>query len=308
MRLESMVGNTQDPSGTYRFSVCICTRNRPESLAQALGSVALSSCPVAQIVVSDDSSDDRTREMILRQYPHVTYNRGPRLGLGANRNAAVQKATGSHVLFLDDDAAVHPDFFAQVQHAYEILNPEVRDSTIVGGTEFCNGVHIFPSDIGFLGFMDRPRAPDSKAQLHTFVINATVFPITVFRHLGFDESLVYGYDESDLSTRCSAAGFTILLLPSAMNKHYSSPIGRKQYSSFTHGSRLYTTFKRYLFVRREPLKALIYAPYALAHLIVHGFVRDKLAGVGSALRSGAIAVGYLRRYLRQATDGPPLKS
>jgi glycosyltransferase involved in cell wall biosynthesis len=306
MSVHDTIGTELSSTVSYRFSVCICTRNRPDSLAQALHSVTLSSCPIAQIIVSDDSSNDHTQKMILSRFPHVTYKKGPQLGLGANRNAAVKLVTGTHVLFIDDDAALRPDFFERVQHAYVGLDSNIRDRTIVSGTEFCNGVQIYPPDIGFLGFMDKPRTQESQAQLYTFVINATVFPVGVFRRLGFDENLVYGYEESDFSTRCTVDGFTILLLAAAMNEHYHSPIGRKRNSSFTEASRLYTTFKRYLFVRREPLKAFVYVPYALAHLAAHNFLHDQLAGLGSALRSGTIAAGYSWRYFRQETDRAPI--
>ena len=73
-------------------SVCIPTRNRPDDLVACIGSIVMSSIGVSQIVVADDSTDDRTRDLIESRCSFVTYVPGPRQGLGANRNAAIDAA------------------------------------------------------------------------------------------------------------------------------------------------------------------------------------------------------------------------
>ena len=98
-------------------TVCIPTRNRPEDLAECLDSIAASNVPVAEVVVSDDSTDDRTRELVAARYPHVKYVFGPRRGLGPNRNSAISAASGDWILFLDDDARLGPGFLAEMMKA-----------------------------------------------------------------------------------------------------------------------------------------------------------------------------------------------
>ncbi len=207
---------------------------------------------------------------------------------------------------LDDDAAVRPDYFDRIAAAYQQLEPSARARTIVSGVESSDGRHIYPSDIGFLGYMDQPRVPESGTPLHTFVINATVFPVQVFEEVGFDENLVYGYDEADLSTRCAAKGYVIRLVPSAVVEHYSSPLHRSSYAAFAQGSRLYTTFKRYFYVYQQPWKAMAYVPCAVMHLAVHGLLRRQCAGVVFAIRSALVAARYMLRYRRCQTDRAPL--
>ena len=86
------------------ISICIPTRHRPEDLSECITAIEASSVPVLEIVVSDDSTDERTRLMIQSRYPQVIYVSGPRKGLGPNRNSAIEAATGEWILFLDDDA------------------------------------------------------------------------------------------------------------------------------------------------------------------------------------------------------------
>lgn len=73
----------------FRASVCICTRNRVESLKTALASARASTVPAWQVIVSDDSTGAVTADLIRSSYPEVRYLKGPQRGLAANRDCAV---------------------------------------------------------------------------------------------------------------------------------------------------------------------------------------------------------------------------
>jgi glycosyltransferase involved in cell wall biosynthesis len=98
----------------FKVSVCICTRNRQEKLKQALDSFSASIYPVYEIIVSDDSTNSDTEVLVQSHYPLVKYLSGSRLGLGANRNNALQAVTGSRVLFIDDDAVLGEQFLEKI--------------------------------------------------------------------------------------------------------------------------------------------------------------------------------------------------
>ena len=87
--------------------VAICTRNRPQQLADCLHSLEASGL-VDEVIVSSDGSDDET-EMVARsvagKFRHFSFLRGPRCGLAANRNNCIAAVRSAYVLFLDDDAA-----------------------------------------------------------------------------------------------------------------------------------------------------------------------------------------------------------
>jgi glycosyltransferase involved in cell wall biosynthesis len=76
-------------------TICIITRNRRGELAECLKSVAASSVGPAEIVVSDDSADQLTWELVSPRFPHVKYVDGPRPRLDPNRNSAIATARES---------------------------------------------------------------------------------------------------------------------------------------------------------------------------------------------------------------------
>ena len=127
----TMAGSPRDE---FAVSVLICTRNRPAELGRALESVARSTLPVHQVVVSDDSSDNRSRR-VTEAVPDVVWTAGPRVGLGANRNHALRMASGSHVLFIDDDVELGEEFLPLVRRCWERLAEDNRGRTILAGAE-----------------------------------------------------------------------------------------------------------------------------------------------------------------------------
>jgi glycosyltransferase involved in cell wall biosynthesis len=244
-------------------SVCICTRNRPAALTRTLDSLGTSSIPPTQVIVSDDSTDDRTSELVRRHYPEVTYRRGPRRGLGANRNTVVAAAIGDFVLFLDDDCLLDPDF---LRHAVARLSEaDHQQRTIVNGCELKHGTRIVSRDQCFLGFQNRAYNPPDD--FYSVVMNAALFPRDLFSHVRFDERLIYGYDEVDLTTRAVANGYHIVNCPDAVNQHFPSPVNRDYYGAHASASRIYVTFKRYFWTQRRPLKAVAYLLIGAFHIV-----------------------------------------
>ncbi|MGO4764699.1 glycosyltransferase family 2 protein [Cupriavidus sp. 2KB_3] len=287
------------------FSLCICTRNRPDDLRRALQSVQASTTPVHQLIVSDDSTDYRTRDMMLGEFPAITYLEGPRRGLCANRNRALAAATGTHVLFIDDDATLGQTFLQQM--AERLLDDQVHhvaaggpaNRLILTGTEVCHGERVRPHKGAFLGFQQHNYRCGER--MYSIVINSTVFPRELFDHVAFDEQLVYGYDEIDLASRAVFKhGFRIEWLASAANHHFPSPANRDYYRPFLHASRIYTTFKRYGWSERRPAKAAVFLMVAVSHNLAHNVRRQGLRGVAEAWRTTWLACGYIHRHARGA--------
>jgi GT2 family glycosyltransferase len=275
-------------------SVCICTRNRVDELLNCLQSISRSSLPVAQVVVSDDGDED-IGALIAEQGLPIAYTRGPRAGLGANRNNAIAAATGGHLLFLDDDAALGEGFLATVAAALAELPADRRGQTIVTGAEINRGRTVEPNGLDLLGFQTRPYRPGQP--LRTVVINATLFPRRVFDQILFDPSLAYGFEEVDFATRAYARGFAILPCFEATNFHYPSTAGRGEYSSLASASRLYVTLKRRRWTEGSRLRAWSGFGVGTAHLLLASVKRRGLAGFSEARRTVAQARSYYTGYL-----------
>lgn len=277
-------------SREIQASVCICTRNRPHELRRALESIQRSRTRVSQVVVSDDSDDEQTRRMIAVAFPHIDYTTGPRRGLGANRNRAVRHATGTHVVFLDDDAELDDGFLDSVEKRLAGLPRSMCQRTIVTGLESKLGVKILPNEQDLLGFQRRRYR--SGEPLRTVVMNATLFPRGLFDAVQFDPQLNYGYDEVDLTTRAVAHGFEIVACFDAINRHIPSPKNRDEYRPFTDASRLYVTLKRRRQTEGSWLRGWGGFWLAVIHAHLAAIKRRGLPGIREARRTVAHARAY----------------
>ena len=107
-------------------TVCIPTRDRAHWLGEALHSVLHQTLRSFEVVVYDDASRDRTREIVqAADDPRVRYLRHWRpVGVAANRNACLDAARGSYVAWLDSDDRYLPQMLA-VQSGVLERNPAV---------------------------------------------------------------------------------------------------------------------------------------------------------------------------------------
>ena len=269
------------------FSVCILTRNRPEELRRAIESVLSSPYPAHQIVVSDNSTDDRTREMVGANYPQITFTEGPRQGLSSNRNNAVSKVTGTHVVMMDDDAALGPEFLDKMAaHIERSQNPE---RSILTGIEMKHGERIMPHKMDFLGFQSLEFGEADKVD--SIVINATVFPAEVFRELLFDLNLIYGYDENEFMMRAVYLhGYEVKICQDAINFHYPLGADAGSYVTQIEANRIYVTFKKYFFIEKRKGKALSYLAVAYSHNLLHALKRRRLRGLAAFGRVAQVSL------------------
>jgi GT2 family glycosyltransferase len=277
-----------------QVSICICTRNRPIDLKNALNSLEKSTYPIFEVIVSDDSTNNDTEILVKENYPLVTYLSGPRRGLGANRNNALKAIKGSHVLFIDDDVILGETF---LEIALGNIETHIRkcgddiNQVIVTGPQLDHGKLMFPHDQDFLGYQVIPYQEGQS--LKTVVINSAIFPAKIFETVLFDEKLVYGCDEVDFTTRAVKAGYKIILAREAINNHFPSIINRDFYKPYHEASRLYVTFKRYFSTENKIIKALIYLIIGIFHTIAHTLKVDGLAGIKKAFKTCKIVFSYV---------------
>ena len=105
-------------------SVVIPTYQRPEMLRLCLRAVdnALTHVPPhsVEVIVSDDSRDDASRQLVINEFPWVRYVAGPRRGPAANRNCGAAHARGAWLIFTDDDCIPDPSWLSAYLDAFEI--------------------------------------------------------------------------------------------------------------------------------------------------------------------------------------------
>jgi len=90
-----------------KVSICLPTFNRPDLVGQCIDSCVAQTHTNIEILIGDDSTDDRTQQLIAERYasdPRIRYGKNP-LPLGQARNVAslFERATGDKILLIHDD-------------------------------------------------------------------------------------------------------------------------------------------------------------------------------------------------------------
>ena len=117
-------------AGGLDISIIIGTYNRCEVLPRALASVLSQKTETVQyeIIVVDNNSSDRTREVVAtlmeRGETRLRYIFEGRQGLAHARNAGIAAAVAPIVAFTDDDVRVAPNWIAEMKRAFD-EHPEI---------------------------------------------------------------------------------------------------------------------------------------------------------------------------------------
>jgi GT2 family glycosyltransferase/SAM-dependent methyltransferase len=154
-----------------RVSLAICTRDRPQELERCLTSIAAAEDQPQEVVVIDNGRDAATRR-VVEAFPSVRYVSESRPGLSVARNTAVSVTSAPIVVFVDDDAVVHPHWLAW-------LTAPFTDSSVMAVTGLVlpteldtEAQFVFESLLGGLGNGFRPRRYDPA-----FLKGATAPPV-----------------------------------------------------------------------------------------------------------------------------------
>lgn len=109
----------------FDVSVVISTYNRSELLASALESVLAQEADgvVYEVIVVDNNSTDRTREVvesfIARGATNLRYVFEGKQGLSHGRNAGIANARAPVIAFTDDDVCAANDWVASIKRAFD---------------------------------------------------------------------------------------------------------------------------------------------------------------------------------------------
>jgi GT2 family glycosyltransferase len=106
------------------ISVVICTRNRPDTIGQAVDSVACCDPLPLAIHVMDQSTDTRTREIVdalaeqRRGQTAIVYHHLDRAGLSRAYNLGIRACSTEVIALTDDDVVVPPDWIGCIAEAF----------------------------------------------------------------------------------------------------------------------------------------------------------------------------------------------
>jgi glycosyltransferase involved in cell wall biosynthesis len=261
---------------TFRVAVCITTMHRPVILETCLAELMACLPPPGDIIVSDDSREPGMIEAtmaVVAKFPKVTYVRGPRRGVCANRNRALDQVLArgfDYVTFLDDDTSTPADFFKLAKAFYDGLSPAERMRTIVTGAR--DDLDSGPVRLNFRSYFEASDTPQSAT------VASTLFPISMLATERWDENIFFGSEDAELCLRAMARGFRIHYLPSLSTSSLASgdgillaetSSGMSKYEMYCEAARLYIGIKRYSKITPNPFKLIAFVVIYFAHMTLH---------------------------------------
>jgi len=238
-----------------RLTIGVVTKNRPASLRECLGSLAVVGDALAEVIVVDDTGDvpvDAASGALVDLPPSVSaklrvIRQTRHEGYIVARNTIMREASTDYVLLMDDDAALLDG--VSILDALRLLEAHPRVGAIACAMAERDGSPWHPAT--------QPAPVNYTCYVPTFIGFAHILRRRLFVELaGYRESFHFYGEEKDYCLRVLDAGFDIIYMPSARVVHAPDPAGRSQ-----------SKYVRYT-IRNDCLFALYNEPLPLALLTV----------------------------------------
>jgi GT2 family glycosyltransferase len=270
-----------------KISIVISTLHRADSLRLTLAALRFQSHDDFEAIVVEGPSEVGWGRVASEQHEWVRRVHCPDENLARSRNLGLAAARGEVVAFIDDDAVPEPRWLEELAAAYEDASVTgaggiVFDNTGIRpqyGYALCD--RLARPDFGRRPPFSRETLPGADPFLYLQGTNMSFRRDALIAIGGFDEQLIYLYDDADICLRMIDAGARLRALGNAAVHHrcLASPVRRAD--------------------------GLIYDPFAVAQgrayfALRHGPVtRDaerSLLSFAQELRQGAITARAAERF------------
>ena len=198
-----------------KVSVVVCAYNAERTMAPCLTSLENLTYPNYEVIVVNDGSTDRTRE-IAERYEYIRLINQENKGLSAARNVGTAAATGEIVAFTDSDCVADPDWLT-----YLIATFLRSGRAAVGGPNFPPPEDaLVPSAVAVSpGGPTHVLLNDEVAE-HIPGCNMAFRKEVLQEINGFDPVFRAAGDDVDLCWRLQNQGYQIGFSPAAVVWHF----------------------------------------------------------------------------------------
>jgi len=219
------------PMNPLRLSIAMCTYNGERFIQEQLDSIRAQTRLPDELIVCDDASTDRTREIVERfgataPFPVRLRVNNSNMGLGRNFEQAVSLSTGDVIFIADQDDVWHPEKlarFAQEFHRQPGVGLVFSDAEVVDDQLNPKGYRLW-RNFGF-GLEDQMAVAKGRGFevliKHSFVAGATMAFRSDYKELVLPIPSSWLYD-AWISTLVSAVS-RVAILPEPMNQHRQHP-------------------------------------------------------------------------------------
>jgi glycosyltransferase involved in cell wall biosynthesis len=198
-----------------RVSIVVCAYNAERTMDRCLASLAVLNYPDYEVIIVNDGSRDRTRE-IAESYDHFRIIDQSNQGLSAARNVGAEAATGEIVAYTDSDCVADPDWLT-----YLVAKMQVSGLVACGGPNFPPPEDdLVPAAVAVApGGPTHVLISDEIAE-HIAGCNMAFRRDTLLQLGGFDPVYRAAGDDVDICWRLQDAGYTIGFSPAAVVWHF----------------------------------------------------------------------------------------
>jgi glycosyltransferase involved in cell wall biosynthesis len=137
------------PTANEKLSIIICTRNRPQAIADCVTALMNSYDLDFELIVVDNAPDDDSTEQIIKKYTTVKYVKEPRKGLDVARNTGARYATHQIIAYTDDDVIVDPNWTKLLKTAFQDPKTMAVTGLVIPVSLKTKAQYIFEKDWGF---------------------------------------------------------------------------------------------------------------------------------------------------------------
>lgn len=206
-----------------RISVVIVNHNGQRFLERACASLRSQTHVNREVLCVDTASSDDSVSFLKTHFPEVRVIEAENRGFGTACNLGARSATGTYVMFLNEDMHVPPRFLESLLQAYTNLRRENPNIGALGCTEDAyDGTRrpdVYPGTIDCFGFVAPNR---QRSRFGAFIPGC---PFFIRRDLflesgGFCEQIFLYGDDTDLSWRLVLRGKTNATAPEIRLYHY----------------------------------------------------------------------------------------
>ncbi len=227
-----------------RITTVIPTKNRPDDLVRAVESLCRQTRPPDQLLIVDQSPDDSSRQRTLSALAAhgagiaIDYVLDPAIaGLVAAKKAAVPRAIGEIVCFLEDDVVLEPEYIAEIERGFETTPEMIGCCGVVSDLPplppfYFRLFHFFHRGIfhdARVGVHGRTRGTGLALIRSDYLSGGlSAYRAEVFQRVPFDvENGFFALEDIDFSTRVAETfGPSLYINPNARLEHRMSPLNR----------------------------------------------------------------------------------
>ena len=100
-----------------KISFIIPVKNGEKYIKRCLDSILIQKYDNYEIVIIDNESTDKTKNIILNEYcyENIKYYYLNKSGVGIARNYGIKKADGDYIIFIDVDDYIEPDTISSIK-------------------------------------------------------------------------------------------------------------------------------------------------------------------------------------------------